>query len=42
MLAGERLPKQRPDGDEHIEHSPKEHLGVRVPHQDDETKMLKS
>ena len=36
MLAGERLPKQRPHGDEHPEHNPKEHLGVRVPHQDDE------
>ena len=36
LLAGERLPKQRPHGDEHPEHNPKEHLGVRVPHQDDE------
>ena len=36
MLAGERLPKQRPHGDEHPEHNPKEHLVVRVPHQDDE------
>ena len=26
MLAGERLPKQRPHGDEHPEHNPEEHL----------------
>ena len=36
LLAGERLLKQRPHGDEHPEHNPKEHLGVRVPHQDNE------
>ena len=36
LLAGGRLPKQRPHGDEHPEHNPEEHLGVRVPHQDDE------
>ena len=36
LLAGERLPKQRPHGDACPEHSQKEHLGVRVPHQDGE------
>ena len=35
-MAGERLPKQRPHGDEHPEHIPEEHLGVRVPHQNEE------
>ena len=41
LLAGERLPKQRPHGDEHPEHNPKEHLGVRVPHQDEEAGSIK-
>ena len=41
LLAGERLPKQRPHDDEHPEHNPKEHLGVRVPHQDDEAGSIK-
>ena len=36
MLAGERLPKQRPQGDEHPEHKSEEHLGAQVPHQDEE------
>ena len=36
MLAGERLPKQRPHGDEHPEHNPEEHLVAQVPHQDEE------
>ena len=33
--AGERLPKQRPHGDEHPEHNSEEHLGAQVPHQDE-------
>ena len=41
LLAGERLPKQRPHGDEHPEHNPKEHLGVRVPNQDEEAGSIK-
>ena len=41
LLAGERLPKQRPHDDEHPEHNPKEHLGVRVLHQDDEAFSIK-
>ena len=36
VLAGERLPKQRPHGDEHPEHNSEEHLGAQVPHQDEE------
>ena len=36
LLAGERLPKQRPHGDEHPEHNSEEHLGAQVPHQDEE------
>ena len=36
MTAGERLQKQRPHGDEHPEHNSEEHLGVQVPHQDEE------
>ena len=36
MLAGERLPKQRPQGDEHPEHKSEEHLGAQIPHQDEE------
>ena len=35
LLAGERLPKQRPHGDEHSEHNSEEHLGAQVPHQDE-------
>ena len=33
LRAGERLPKQRPLGDEHPERNPEEHLGAQVPHQ---------
>ena len=36
LLAGERLPKQRPHGDEHPEHNSEEHLDAQVPHQDEE------
>ena len=36
VLAGERLPKQRPQGDEHPEHNSEEHHGSQVPHQDEE------
>ena len=33
LLAGERLPKQRPLGDEHPERIPEEHLGAQMIHQ---------
>ena len=33
LRAGERLPKQRPLGDEHPERNSEEHLGAQVPHQ---------
>ena len=33
LRAGERLPKQRPLGDEHPERSPEEHLGAQMMHQ---------
>ena len=36
LLAGERLPKQRPHGGEHPEHNSEEHLDALVPHQDEE------
>ena len=36
LLAGERLPKQRPHSDGHPEHNSEEHLGAQVPHQDEE------
>ena len=36
MLAGERLPKQRPQGDDHPDHNSEEHLEAQVPHQDEE------
>ena len=36
LRAGERLPKQRPLGDEHPERNPEEHLGAQVPHQVEE------
>ena len=36
MLAGERLPKQRPQGEEHPEHKTEEHFGARFPHQGQE------
>ena len=36
LRAGERLPKQRPLGDEHPERNPEEHLGAKVPHQVEE------
>ena len=35
-MAGERLPKQRPHGDEHPEQNSEEHFGAQVPHQDEE------
>ena len=35
-MTGERLPKQRPLGDEHPEHNSEEHLGAQVPHQVEE------
>ena len=36
LRAGERLPKQRPLGDEHLERNSEEHLGAQVPHQVEE------
>ena len=36
LRAGERLPKQRPLGDEHPEHNSEVHLGAQVPHQSEE------
>ena len=36
LLAGERLPKQRPFGDEQPGHNSEEHLGAQVPHQVEE------
>ena len=36
LRAGERLPKQRPLGDEHLERIPEEHLGAQIPHQVEE------
>ena len=36
MLAGERLPKQRPQDEEHPDHNTEEHLGARFPHQGEE------
>ena len=36
LRAGERLPKQRPLGDEHHERNSEEHLGAQVPHQVEE------
>ena len=36
LLAGERLPKQSPQGDEHPEHNSEEHLGAQVSHQVEE------
>ena len=36
VLAAERLPKQRPQGDDHPEHNSEEHLGAQVPHQVEE------
>ena len=41
LLAEERLPKQRPHGDEHPEHNPEEHLVAQVPHQDEEAGSIK-
>ena len=32
----QRLPKQRPLGDEHLEHNSEEHLGAQIPHQVEE------
>ena len=42
LLAGERLPKQRPLGDEHPEHNSEEHLGAQVPHQVEEAGSIGS
>ena len=36
LRAGERLPKQRPLGDEHPERNPEEHLGAQMTHQVEE------
>ena len=36
VLAGERLPKQRPQYEEHPDHNTEEHLGARFPHQGEE------
>ena len=36
VLAGERLPKQRPQDEEHPDHNTEEHLGARFPHQGEE------
>ena len=36
LRAGQRLPKQRPLGDEHPERTPEEHLGAQIPHQVEE------
>ena len=36
LRAGERLPKQRPLGDEHLERNPEEHLGAQMTHQVEE------
>ena len=36
VLAGEQLPKQRPQVEEHPEHKSEEHLGAQFPHQDEE------
>ena len=36
MTAGERLPKQRPHGDDQPEHNSEEHLVAQVPHQGEE------
>ena len=40
LRAGERLPKQRPLGDEHPEHNSEEHLGAQVPHQVEEADSI--
>ena len=36
MLAGERLPEQRPQDEEHLDHNIEKHLGARFPHQGEE------
>ena len=36
VLAGRRLLKQRPQGDDHSEYNSEEHLDAQVPHQDEE------
>ena len=41
LRAGERLPKQRPLGDEHPERNSEEHLGAQVPHQVEEAGSIK-
>ena len=41
LRAGERLPKQRPLGDEHPERNPEEHLGAQIPHQVEEAGSIK-
>ena len=40
LRAGERLPKQRPLGDEHPERNPEEHLGAQIPHQVEEADSI--
>ena len=40
MLAGERLPKQRPQDEEHPEHNTEEHFGARFPHQGEEADSI--
>ena len=40
VLAGERLPKQRPQGDDHPDHNVEEHLEAQVPHQDEEASSI--
>ena len=40
VLAGERLPKQRPQGDDHPEHNSEEHVDAQVPHQDEEAGFI--
>ena len=41
VLAEERLPKQRPQGDVHPDHNSEEHLEAQVPHQDEEAGSIK-
>ena len=42
LRAGERLPKQRPLGDDHPERNPEEHLGAQIPHQVEEQVLSRS
>ena len=36
VLAGERLPKQRKQDEEHLDHNIEDHFGARFPHQGEE------